>query len=164
LARGWWSAKVRRTWNYLRPKVSEADRAELVGWLTPDQMSLYDAQPAGDRRHGLDVVSYLRRAGAIDAEILVAGLLHDCGKGRNVRLPHRVVWSLSSRYGSWITRIFRPLPTFGAGLAGLRDHAMRSAELAQRAGCSARTVDLIRNQEAPTDDAGRLLLAADEAN
>ena len=46
----------------------------------------------------------------------------------------------------------------------MRDHAMRSAELATQAGCNPRTIELIRNQEAPTDDAGRLLLAADEAN
>jgi hypothetical protein len=46
----------------------------------------------------------------------------------------------------------------------LRDHAGRSAELAAEAGCTPRTVELILNQEAPTDDAGRLLLAADEAN
>jgi hypothetical protein len=46
----------------------------------------------------------------------------------------------------------------------LRDHSQRSAELAAAAGCTARTIELIRNQEEPTDDAGRLLLAADEAN
>jgi len=136
----------------------------LAGWLTPGQLSLYDAQPAGDRRHGLDVVSSLRSIGTVDTDLLVAGLLHDCGKGRSVRFPHRVVWSLSRRYGDWMARIFRPLPTFATALAGLRDHATRSAELAGEAGCSTRTIDLIRNQEAPTDDAGRLLLAADEAN
>jgi hypothetical protein len=164
LASGWWSAKVRRTWHYLRPSVSAADRAELAGWLTPQQLCLYDAQPAGDRRHGLDVVASLRSAGTVDPDLLVAGLLHDCGKGRHVRFPHRVVWSLSMRYGTWIARFFRPLPTFETGLAGLRDHATRSAELAAEAGCGPRTVELIRNHEAPTDDAGRLLLAADEAN
>jgi hypothetical protein len=36
--------------------------------------------------------------------------------------------------------------------------------MAGEAGCSPRTIELIRSQEAPTDDAGRLLLAADEAN
>ena len=45
----------------------------------------------------------------------------------------------------------------------MRDHAARSADLARESGCSARTIELIRNEETPTDDAGRLLLAADEA-
>jgi hypothetical protein len=94
----------------------------------------------------------------------VAGLLHDCGKGRRIRLVHRVAWSLGSRYGAWIWRSSSLLPTFRVGLAVLRDHAERSAELAAAAGSTARTVKLIRTQESPTDDAGRLLLAADEAN
>ena len=164
MARGWWSTKVRRTWNYLRPRVTAGDRAELAGWLTPAQLALYDAQPAGDRRHGLDVVATLRVGGVVDLDLLVAGLLHDCGKGPRVRLAHRVAWSLGQRYGAWIWRACRPLPTFGAGLDGMRDHATQSAELARGAGCNARTTELIANQEKPTDDSGRLLLAADEAN
>jgi hypothetical protein len=47
----------------------------------------------------------------------------------------------------------------------LRRHAETSAALAETAGCSPRTVELIRNQDAPTDPvAGRLLRLADEAN
>lgn len=133
-------------------------------WLTPAQLTLFDGQTAADRRHGLDVVGELRAAGTTDADLLMAGLLHDCGKGPRVRLLHRVAWSLGGRYGAWIWRVGGILPTFRTGLAALRDHASRSAELAAKAGCSARTIELIRNQEAPTDDAGRLLLAADEAN
>jgi hypothetical protein len=127
-------------------------------------MALFDGMAAPDRRHGLDVVVELRRTAVTDRELLVAGLLHDCGKGSRVKLVHRVAWSLGGRYGAWIWRAGSHLPTFRAGLAALRDHARRSAELAAAAGCTARTVELIRNQEAPTDDAGRLLLAADENN
>ena len=117
-----------------------------------------------DRRHGLDVLAELRGRGVVDRDLLTAGLLHDCGKGSRVRLVHRVAWSLGQRYGDWIWRASAHLPTFRNGLVTLRNHAARSAELAAEAGCSPRTVDLIRNQEAPTDDDGRLLLAADEAH
>jgi hypothetical protein len=55
------------------------------------------------------------------------------------------------------------MPTFRTGLGRLRDHAARSADLAREAGCSARTIDLIRDEEHPTDEAAALLLAADEA-
>jgi hypothetical protein len=136
----------------------------LETWLTPAQLALFDAMPAADRRHGLDVVAYLRNAEAAEADLLLAGLLHDCGKGRRVRLLHRVAWSLGQRYGAWIWRAGGHLPTFRAGLGIMRDHAERSAELASQAGCSFRTVGLIRRQENPTDDAGRLLLTADEAS
>jgi hypothetical protein len=145
-------------------RVSAAERGLLDAWLSPAQAVLFDAMPVPDRRHGLDVVATLREGGAADPDLLLAGLLHDCGKGPQVRLSHRVAWSLGQRYGAWIWRISAPLPTFKTGLARLRDHAAHSAELAAHAGCSARTIELIRNQEAPTDDAGRLLLAADEAN
>ena len=116
-----------------------------------------------DRRHGLDVVEALRGNGATEADLLVAGLLHDCGKGPRVRLVHRVAWSLGRRYGEWVWSWSGRLPTFKTGLERLRRHAERSAELAAQAGCTPRTVELIRLQENPFDDAGRMLLAADEA-
>jgi hypothetical protein len=149
---------------YFHATVTSYERLDLDTWLTPAQRALFDGMPGPDQRHGLDVVADLRSAGSSDHDLLAAGLLHDCGKGRRVRLVHRVAWSLGSRYGAWIWWATSHLPTFRAGLAALRHHARRSAELASEAGCTARTVELIRNQEAPTDDAGRLLLAADEAN
>ncbi|HEX7491763.1 MAG TPA: hypothetical protein VF337_08695 [Candidatus Limnocylindrales bacterium] len=168
LARGWWSGKVRRTWAVVHARVADGERQDLVDWLTPAQLALFDGMTVADRRHGLDVLAYLRGdsgSGAVgDTDLLLAGLLHDCGKGPKVRLLHRIAWALGQHYGAWIWRVAEPIPTFRAGLAGLRQHAERSAELATEAGCSARTIDLIRNQETPTNDAGRLLLAADEAN
>ena len=57
------------------------------------------------------------------------------------------------------------LPGFGPALERLRTHADTSAALAAAAGCSARTVELIRDQDAPTDpEYGELLRLADEAN
>ena len=164
MAEGWWSVRIRRTWSYFHARVSAGERIELSGWLPPAQLALFAAMHVADRRHGLDVVADLRAAGAVDLDLLLAGLLHDCGKGRHVRLAHRMAWSVGQRYGAWMWRATGHLPTFRTGLAGLHDHARRSAELAAGAGCTARTVELIRNQEAPTEDAGRLLLAADEAN
>ena len=117
-----------------------------------------------DRRHGLDVVACLRSRSVTDPDLLVAGLLHDSGKGPGVHLAHRVAWSLGERYGAWVWRIAGVLPTFRRALQQLRDHAARSAVLAERAGCSPRTVELIRHQDEPGDEAGRLLHEADEAN
>jgi hypothetical protein len=161
--RGWWAGKIGRTWRYWRARVSSEERAELEGWLGPAQLALYDAMHVADRRHCLDVVAVLRARGVADGDLLVAGLLHDCGKGPRVRFVHRVAWSLGQRYGEWIWRWSSHLPTFRAGLDRLRHHALRSAELAARAGCAPRAVELIRLQENPVDEAGELLLAADEA-
>ena len=121
--------------------------------------------PVADRRHGLDVVAWLRRAGASDPELLLAGLLHDCGKGPMVRFLHRVTWSLGEAWGPWVLAIAGQLPTFRAAFERLRDHAELSAQLALGASCSARTADLIRHQADPVEPvAGDLLHDADEAN
>lgn len=117
-----------------------------------------------DRRHGLDVVGSLRAEHVTEDDVLLAGLLHDAGKGDTGVWP-RVVYSLATSYGSWVLGIARWLPGFPAALDRLRRHAETSAELASAAGCPARTVALIRYQDAPIDpDFGELLRVADEAN
>jgi hypothetical protein len=144
--------------------VAPAERAALVAWITPAQLALFDSMHVADRRHGLDVVASLRNEGATDPDVLVAGLLHDAGKGETGVWP-RVAYSLGSRYGAWVWQVSGRLPGFGPALERLRTHADTSAALATAAGCSARTVALIRDQEAPTDpEYGELLRLADEAN
>jgi hypothetical protein len=144
--------------------VGPAERSELESWLTDAQRALFDGMHVADRRHGLDVVATLRDQGVTDAEVLLAGLLHDAGKGAIGVWP-RVVHALGQAYGSWVWRAAAVVPGFRSSLARLRVHAETSAALAASAGCSPRTVELIRHQDAPIDpDAGRLLQLADEAN
>ena len=144
--------------------MAPAERAELAGWLTPPQRQLFEAMHVADQRHGLDVVATLRSDGATDHDLLLAGLLHDAGKGDTGLWP-RVVYALGQAYGGWAGRLAAVLPGVRAALRRLRDHAEVSARLAAEAGCSARTVELIRHQDAPVDPGdGRLLQLADEAN
>jgi hypothetical protein len=148
----------------VRASVGPAERSGLGTWLTEPQLALFDGMHIADRRHGLDVVATLRAEGVTDRDVLIAGLLHDAGKGQTGVWP-RVVHSLGQAFGSWVWAVAGVLPGFGAALTRLRDHAETSASLASAAGCSARTVELIRHQEAPIDpEAGRLLKLADEAN
>ena len=160
----WWGPKLRRTRAYLRARVSTAECERMAGFLEPAQLALFDGMQVADRRHGLDVMAYLERRGVTDHDLLLAGLLHDCGKDGKLRLVHRVAWSLGQRYGEWVWRASERMPTFRTGLATLRGHGERSAALAQGAGCSPRTVELIRNQDLPSDEEGRMLHEADEAN
>jgi len=160
----WWVSKVRQTWRYLRARVDPAERAELRRWLTAAEWRCFEAMPVVDQRHGLDVVAWLRRAGVEDRDVLVAGLLHDAGKG-DVGLLARVVYSLGEGVGPWVVQLARRLPGMAPALDRLRDHPARSAALAAAAGCSPRTVALIRSGDGGSDDpAGFLLRWADEAS
>ena len=150
---------------HVRARVAPGERAGLVDWLTDRQLDLFDGMHIADRRHGLDVVATLRAQGMDDPEVLLAGLLHDAGKGSTGVWP-RVAYALGQAYGRWVWSVSAAtMPGFRAALARLHAHAETSAVLAAEAGCSPRTVELIRNQDAPLDpDAGRLLKLADEAN
>lgn len=161
----WWAGKVRRFGRYFTGRIGATERTDLAAWLTPAQEALFDSMHPADQRHGLDVVAALRAEGHAQPELLLAGLLHDCGKGRALHVWHRVGWSLGERYGKRVERAFERVPTFRNVFATMRVHAARSAELAAAAGCSATTVELIRNQAEPTDPVlGRALLLADQAN
>lgn len=159
----WWAGKVRQALRYFGA-VSKDERASLARWLTPEQLALFDSMHPADQRHGLDVLRFLRDSGREEADLLLAGLFHDAGKGRGVGFAHRVAWSLGERYGGWIWSLAGRLPGFAEALQRVRDHAERSAELSLRAGCSPLTADLIRHQAAPHDDHGEALRLADEAN
>ncbi len=160
----WWAAKVRQAGSYARASVSPADRAALASWLSPAQLRVFDAMHIADRRHGLDVAAHLRADGIEDPDVLIAGLLHDAGKGDSGFVA-RVLYSLSQAYGGWIWSVAVLLPPLTKSMARLRAHAGLSATLAAAAGCSARTVELIRHQDdPPADDTARRFHLADEAS
>lgn len=160
----WWASRTRQFRAHLGASVTPEERSALAGWISAPEFALFDSMCVADRRHGLDVVASLRSERVTDPDLLIAGLLHDAGKGDTGVWP-RVAYALGQRYGGWVWRVARVLPGFGAALERLRTHAETSATLAAEAGCSARTVELIRNQDAPTDpDFGELLRLADEAN
>jgi hypothetical protein len=161
----WWARKARQLGRHVVARVSPVERAALAEWLTPAQLALFDAMPAADRRHGLDVVAALRDAGVEDSDAHLAGLFHDAGKGRSIRLWHRVAWSLGELLGPWVHGLAARLPGGADAMARLRDHAERSAELAAAVGCPARSVALIRGDSAAGGEALLLALnAADEAS
>ncbi len=161
----WWRTKARQTLAHVRARVTPEERADLASWVSPPELALFDSMHVADRRHGLDVVATLRGDGVEDREVLVAGLLHDAGKGPGIGLPPRVVWSLGEAFGPRVLAAARRIPGFASPLDRLRDHAELSARMAAAAGCSARTVELIRERPAPADRRyGELLKLADEAN
>jgi len=163
-SRSWWASRFRQFRAHLRARVAPEERAALATWISPAQLALFDSMHVADCRHGLDVAAALRAEGVTERDVLLAGLLHDAGKGDTGVWP-RVAHALASRYGQWIATVAQRMPGLGPALERLRTHAATSAELAAAAGCPARTVELIRYQDAPIDpEFGELLRLADEAN
>ncbi len=160
----WWTAKVRQARAFAGASVAPDEQAALAGWLTPAQLRVFDAMHIADRRHGLDVAAHLRAGGIDDPEVLLAGLLHDAGKGQSGFIP-RVLYSLSQAYGDWIWGLGIFLPPLTKSMTRLKRHAELSAMLAAGAGCSPRTVELIRRQDLPpADETARRFHLADEAS
>ena len=95
-SRSWWASKVRQFRSHLRAHVNPLERAALASWVEPRQLEVFDAMHVADRRHGLAVVATLRADGATDNELLLAGLLHDAGKGDTGIWP-RVAYSLGQQ-------------------------------------------------------------------
>jgi len=160
----WWLTKIRQTKRHVLARVPARERDAVAAWLTPAQLALFDSMHVADRRHGLDVVAALRAGGETDKELLLAGLLHDAGKGLTGMVP-RILHALGQARITWPARALGRLPGMATALRRLRDHADTSAQLADAAGCSPRTVELIRWQDEPRDpEAGERLRLADDAN
>lgn len=158
-----WASKARQFRAHLLARVTPHERQVLAAWARPKELALFDAMHVADRRHGLDVVAYLRRAGVTDRDVLAAGLLHDCGKG-DTGWPPRVAWSLGEAFGPWVWAVARRVPGWSHAMTRLEKHAELSAQAVEAAGLGPRAVRLVREQDAPSDpEFGRVFHAADEA-
>jgi hypothetical protein len=153
---------------HIRARTDPAEEADARRLLTDDAWQLFAAMPVADRRHALDVVARLRSAGHADADLLAGALLHDAAKGDRMRLWHRVVGVLlqalaprtlrrlaSSDPESWRHPFYLYL-----------HHARLSADLAEGAGCTPRTVALLRGEAAGPSDVHLVaaLKTADDAS
>lgn len=144
----------------LRPQIDAAELEFARELLSETEAGLFFAMERRDQRHALEVTLRLRAA-TDDRALLVAALLHDCGKG-SVPVWLRVLNVVSPT----TTRL---LAAEGRGWRGaahrLRHHAELSAVMAREAGCSEMTVRLINGHVEP-EEAWRhvLLVAADDAS
>jgi hypothetical protein len=136
---------------------------------------LFLQQSLQDQRHALNVYHTLRARGCTAPDLLAAALLHDQGKARAaLRLWQRATIVLLERFAPrWSSALSRPCEP-GSRRWPFFVHARHpelGAAQAQEAGCSARTVSLIRRHEEPLaqvrtleDRWLALLQAADDVN
>ncbi|HEX5039787.1 MAG TPA: hypothetical protein VFW95_06620 [Candidatus Limnocylindria bacterium] len=129
--------------------------------------ALFASMPVADRRHGLDVAERLVATGIDDPDVLAAALLHDAGKGRRVRLWHRVAGVLLDAFApGLLERWASPDPrSLRFPFHLYLHHARISADLATAAGCTPRVGAFIIDNVSD-DDAhlARALKTADDAS
>jgi hypothetical protein len=152
--------RSRQVFHALWPRIAADDLQFARGLMTEAERLLFEGMQVRDQRHALAV---MRRLQATDErDLLIAALLHDCGKG-DVPVWLRIAHVVAPRFGRL---------TGKEGARGWRGAAWRlhrhvaiSAQLVQYAGCSAVTVRLVAGTHSPEEAwMAELLYAADDAS
>jgi hypothetical protein len=160
--------RVRQFAAHVTARVEPAERAYARRLLSDSAWRLFDAMPVADRRHALDVVGRLRAGGHDDPDLLTAALLHDAAKGSRMRLWHRVSGVLLEGLApSVLRRLAHPdSRSWRHPFHLYLHHQDLSADLAEAAGASPRTVSFLRGTARGAGDAqlARALKAADDAS
>jgi hypothetical protein len=159
--------RVRQFRAHLRARVSPDERAAAHAALPPGGATAFDAMPVADQRHAVDVWTRLRAAGHTDADLLAAALLHDAGKGRRIRLWHRVTTVLVEAVApSRLEGLGSPDPgSWRYPFHLQRHHEALSARAALDAGCGPRVAAFIAGTaDEPDAQLAAALQAADAAS
>jgi hypothetical protein len=128
--------------------------------MSNSEQQLYRSMTPRDQQHCLAVYAQLRENNAEDRDLLVAGMLHDCGKGK-ITVWHRVAFVLlDSMAPSLLRRAVAHRPE--SALYRCVHHAELGAQLARTAGSSPAVVGLIRGERA-SDQLVALRAADDES-
>jgi hypothetical protein len=145
--------RVTQFGRWILDAVRPVDRTYVDEQLdTPELVDLFTQMSRADQHHGIAVARTLARRGTHNPDLIAAALLHDVGKSRvRVSVWARVMvvlgeWLLPDAAARWgrgdaegLTRAF----------VVRRRHAAWGAEMADRAGASAMTVQLIRSHHDP---------------
>lgn len=162
----------------LWPTVSPQEIDQATAWLTPAGFELFQRMIPRDQRHSFDVASRLRSAGHDQSDLLAAALLHDAAKttlpGRRLKLVHRVaVVLMEAARPGWVAQVARAeMDDWRYPFYLHVHHPKLGAQLAEEAGCSQLTVQLICRHQVkldtpPENEVDQMLLwlqAADDAS
>jgi hypothetical protein len=153
----------------LRTPAGAVDTAQISPYLPPAQIALFRQMQPFEQQHAARVMQRLRNAGQTHADLLAAALLHDVGKilyplapleRAVIVLGRKFFPRLASRWGEGTPRGLR------RAFVVSERHAAWGADLAARAGVSARAVRLIRLHQDPAEEDPllRALQEADDSN
>ncbi len=154
--------RSRQVWHALRPRIDDDELAEACVLMSEQEARIFFSMQRRDQRHALEVRHRLLELGSEEHDLLIAALLHDCGKGA-VPVWLRIAWV------AWPQAV-RVLAKDGAtGLRGaayrLINHPSLGARRAEAAGSGPTTVRLIEGKALASEQGlAELLRAADDAS
>jgi hypothetical protein len=162
--------RTRQFWNVLPGSRKRVKTDALLPYLSPSQIVIFRRMQPSEQIHAYQMLEQLKTAGQNDPDLLAAALLHDVGKILYpLSLLDRVVIVLGKRF--FQRRARRWSEGTPSRLRRLfvvaAHHPGWGADLAEQAGASSRTVDLIRrHQDISSIDDPLLaaLQAADDEN
>lgn len=153
------------------PNIDPSEITWVLDNLPPEACSLFLKQSQSDQRHALDVAkSIMKEKNALSISnfqnLLVAALLHDCGKSKVcTRLWHRVFIVLMQKMPQSIwSRLERSHKVFATPLRTASQHAIWGGNLARRAGLNPVICLLIHEHHSPKTELGRILESADNTH
>lgn len=167
--------RVRQFLAALWPQVTGDERVAVAESLPEAATTLFRRMARRDQRHSLDVLYQVQQAAPGQPDLAAAALLHDVAKtalpGRRLRLYHRVLIVLMQAvHPGWVQQIAHDDPTSWHYPFYLHlHHPELGARLAEEAGCSPLTAQLIRRHQIklahpPCDEFERLLALLQRAD
>lgn len=153
----------RQLFGSLRPRVEPALRDEAFALLSEPERQLFDSMTPRDQQHCIDVYRRLRERHD-DRDLLVAALLHDCGKGQ-IALWHRVAYVLLASTAPSLLRgavVEGVDASWRQALYRCLHHPELGARMAEQAGSAPRVVALIRGDH--TNEGNEQLAALQAAD
>jgi hypothetical protein len=162
--------RTRQFWNALSGSRRRFETEALLPFLLPSQIVLFRRMQPSEQNHAYQIFERLKASGQTDPDLMAAAFLHDAGKVLYpLSLLDRVVIVLGKRFFQRRTRRWSdgPLSRLRRPFVVAAHHPAWGAALAEQAGASPRTIDLIRrHQDIPSIDDPLLaaLQSADDEN
>jgi hypothetical protein len=137
--------RLSQVWRMKTRHLEVEEQAWVQSHLAPAQLALFLAQQPGDQVHAYTVARTLADQQYPTNPVIIAALLHDCGKAPGISLFYRTLVVLLKKTAPHLLYRLRPTETgWLAPLARAWYHPELGAALAEAVNCSPDVVTIIR--------------------